>query len=72
MKKFISKIWGRILCGKPVSRGNYSRYWGDCDEEKGIYENDVFEIGIFRSIIVDLLDRKGSWASHPVNRFLEK
>jgi len=68
MKKIISKIWGRILCGKPKGDGNYSRYWGDCDAKNNIYENDIFQISKFRSIIVDLLDKKGQWASHPLER----
>ena len=67
MKKYISKIWGRLLCGKPVNEGNYSRYWGDCDEKTDTWEYDVFEIGKVRSIFVDLLDRKGQWASHLMN-----
>ena len=72
IKKKISKIWGRILCGKPRKSGNYSRYWGICDEKNDIFENDIFEIGFFRSIIVDLLDKEGQWASHPIDKFLNE
>ena len=67
-QKKISKMWGRILCGKHINEGNYSRYWGVCDEKNNIFEYDVFEIGKFRSVIVDLLDKKGQWASHPFNK----
>ncbi len=66
MKKKINKIIGRIICGKPVKEGNYARYWGIEDEKNGVMEYDVFDIGKFRSIIVDLLDKKGQWASHPL------
>ncbi|MCP6727377.1 MAG: hypothetical protein KJI69_05210 [Patescibacteria group bacterium] len=66
-KQLLHKIWLVILCGIPKKQGNYSVYWGDVDGE-----NLIFEIGAFRSIIVDMLDKKGQWASHPLQKLFDK
>ena len=68
MKKTFLKIYLLIVCGLPKKRGNYSRFWG-----KGEDDNWIFEAGIFRSLIIDFIDRgRGQWASRPIARLLEK
>ena len=65
MKETIMKIYMLLVCGIPKKEGNYSRYY---TEKK----NWIFEAGCFRSLIIDLIDRKGCWASHPIDRLLEE
>ncbi len=68
MKTILLKIYMLIICGLPKKSGNYSRFYG-----KGEDDNWIFEIGAFRSILVDFVDRgRGQWASHPIARLMEK
>lgn len=67
MKVLLKKFWIRLICGKRKQEGNYSVYWGKVDGE-----NYIFEVGAFRSFIVDRLCSSGQWASHPLSRFFER
>ena len=60
------KLYMLLICGLPKKEGNYSRYYAEG-------KNWIFQAGCLRSMIIDLVDReRGSWASHPINNFLEK
>ena len=67
MKTLLKKFWILLICGRRKEEGNYSVYWGEIDGE-----NYIFEVGTFRSFIVDFLCPWGQWASHPLPEFVER